>query len=139
MDDTKKRRQKAETKRAERKHACPNCAARFPFPNKLRLHIKSHHSCKSTNYSCYTLLFAVVFGHLREFRYDLQWNINVVPRYLEDVNFALQHLKITLFFGYILLFAVVSRHLREFRYDLQWNINVVPRYLEDVNVLRHNT
>uniref|UniRef100_A0A8R1XRD3 C2H2-type domain-containing protein n=1 Tax=Onchocerca volvulus TaxID=6282 RepID=A0A8R1XRD3_ONCVO len=38
------KRRKAITKRVERKHACPNCDARFPFPNKLRLHINSNHS-----------------------------------------------------------------------------------------------
>ncbi|CAG9538411.1 unnamed protein product [Cercopithifilaria johnstoni] len=35
---------KATAKRVERKYACPSCDARFPFPNKLRLHINSNHS-----------------------------------------------------------------------------------------------
>ncbi|MCP9261992.1 hypothetical protein DINM_005294 [Dirofilaria immitis] len=38
------KRRKATAKRVERKHACPYCDARFPFPNKLRLHINSNHS-----------------------------------------------------------------------------------------------
>uniref|UniRef100_A0A0R3RYM6 Zinc finger protein n=1 Tax=Elaeophora elaphi TaxID=1147741 RepID=A0A0R3RYM6_9BILA len=43
MSNVAKRR-KANAKRVERKHACPSCDARFPFPNKLRLHINSNHS-----------------------------------------------------------------------------------------------
>ncbi|KAL3994498.1 C2H2-type zinc finger family protein [Acanthocheilonema viteae] len=42
MNNVAKR--KATAKRVERKHACPSCDARFSFPNKLRLHIKSNHS-----------------------------------------------------------------------------------------------
>uniref|UniRef100_A0A915PTH8 C2H2-type domain-containing protein n=1 Tax=Setaria digitata TaxID=48799 RepID=A0A915PTH8_9BILA len=38
------KRQKANVKKVERKHSCPSCDARFPFPNKLRLHINSNHS-----------------------------------------------------------------------------------------------
>ncbi|EFO25448.1 hypothetical protein LOAG_03031 [Loa loa] len=38
------KRRKATAKRIEKRHACPICDARFPFPNKLRLHIHSNHS-----------------------------------------------------------------------------------------------
>ncbi|VDN02229.1 unnamed protein product [Thelazia callipaeda] len=45
MNNSIKRR-KADVKRLEKKHICQTCSARFPFPNKLRLHIKSNHSRK---------------------------------------------------------------------------------------------
>uniref|UniRef100_A0AAF5PY96 Zinc finger protein n=1 Tax=Wuchereria bancrofti TaxID=6293 RepID=A0AAF5PY96_WUCBA len=35
---------KATVKRVEKKHTCPNCDAKFSFPNKLRLHVNSNHS-----------------------------------------------------------------------------------------------
>ncbi|VDM47874.1 unnamed protein product [Toxocara canis] len=35
---------KKERRKAEKRHKCPQCDAAFAFPNKLRLHFKSHHS-----------------------------------------------------------------------------------------------
>uniref|UniRef100_A0A915CA06 C2H2-type domain-containing protein n=2 Tax=Parascaris univalens TaxID=6257 RepID=A0A915CA06_PARUN len=43
MEESERCRKK-ERRKVERRHKCLNCDAAFAFPNKLRLHINSHHS-----------------------------------------------------------------------------------------------